>query len=235
MKKIIKVLLLSVSLFALSSCNDSDIEYFPLNQGKTWQYRIVTHDMDVEKKYKQLVVNEGQQQVDGENVFIRKINDEIQYLYKPEKEGIRRVGIRRKMDINTTLEKEDFYILKYPLEKGTSWQQETVTGVLEVVIAPFRRHYALHTSVPVKYTIESADEAVKVPAGRFEKCIKVTGLGTTRVEAEKTIGIVDVTVESSDWYCPDIGLVKSQREERTSSTVLVKGDFLMELESFSEN
>jgi hypothetical protein len=225
-----------VVLLCLAGCEESDIEYFPLNEGKTWEYRIVTHDMDVEKKYKQLVINEGQQEVEGDQVFIRNINDEIQYLYKPGKEGIRRVGIRRKLDINTTLEEENFYTLKYPLEKGTSWEQETITGVLEVVIAPFRRHYAFHTPVPMKYTIGSVDEKLKVPAGRFNKCIKVVGFGTSKkVEAEKTIGTVDVTVESSDWYCPNVGLVKSQREERTTSKVLVKGDFLMELEKFSED
>ncbi len=230
----IKRTFIVVFLFCLSACSDSDIEYFPLNEGKNWQYQIVLHDMDVEKKYKQYVVNNPSQEVDGRKVFTREINDGTQYLYELTDEGVRRVGAKRKLDINMVIEKEDFYAIKYPIEVGTSWEQETITGVLEVVIAPFRRHYALHTPVQMKYTIDSLDEIVKVPAGRFEKCIKVTGLGSTKVEAEKTIGIIDVTVESSDWYCPNVGLVKSQRDERTSSTVLVKGDFLMELEKFSE-
>jgi len=228
-------LFLLVILLCLAGCTEPDIEYFPLNEGKAWEYRVVTHDMDVEKKYKQYVVNEAPHNNDGSKIFTREVNDGTRYLYESTEEGIRRVGVKRKLDINTVLEKEDFYALKYPLEIGTSWEQETITGVLEVVIAPFRRHYALHTPVQMKYTIESIDESVKVPAGLFEKCLKVAGLGTTKVEAEKTIGIIDVTVESSDWYCPNVGLVKSQRDERTSSTVLVKGDFLKELENFSEN
>ena len=233
MEKIKNALILLVFLLNLSACNESDIEYFPLNEGKTWQYRVILHDMDVEKKYKQYVINETPHNMDGSKIFTREVNDGTQYLYESTEKGIRRVGVKRKLDINTVLEKEDFYAIKYPIEIGTSWEQETITGVLEVVIAPFRRHYALHTPVQMKYTIDSIDENVKVPAGRFEKCIKVIGLGTTKVEAEKTIGIIDVTVESSDWYCPNVGLVKSQRDERTTSTVLVKGDFLMELESFS--
>ncbi len=233
MEKIKNALILLVFLLSLSACNETDIEYFPLNEGKHWQYRVILHDMDVEKKYKQYVINETPHIIDGSKIFTREVNDGTQYLYESTEEGIRRVGVKRKLDINTVLEKEDFYAIKYPIEIGTSWEQETITGVLEVVIAPFRRHYALHTPVQMKYTIESIDESLKVPAGRFEKCIKVAGLGTTKVEAEKTIGIIDVTVESSDWYCPNVGLVKSQRDERTTSTVLVKGDFLMELESFS--
>ncbi len=189
--------------------------------------------MDVEKNYIQYVVNKPTYLIDGQKIFIREINDRTQYLYKDTKKGIRRVGIKRKLDINTTLKKEAFYVMKYPLETGTSWEQETMTGVLEVVIAPFRRHYALHTPVQMKYTIDGIDEVVNVPAGRFERCIQVLGLGKKKVEADKTIGIVDVTVETSDWYCPHVGLVKSQRDERTTSAVLVKGDFLMELESFS--
>lgn len=231
----IKKILFTVLFFCLTACgSDKDIEYFPLNEGRNWQYLVILHDMDVEKKYKQYVVNKAPQQIDGSKIFIREINDGTQYLYESTDEGIRRVGIKRRLDINTVSEKEDFYTIKYPLETGTRWEQETITGVLEVVIAPFRRHYALHTPVQMEYTIESIDEIVKVPAGRFEKCIKVAGFGSRKVEAEKTIGIVDVTVESSDWYCPNTGLVKSQRDERTSSTVLAKGDFLMELESFSE-
>lgn len=231
----IKKKLFIVIFFCLSACSsDNDIEYFPLDEGKNWQYRVILHDMDVEKKFKQYLVNKAPYEIDGRKVFIREINDGTQYLYESTEEGIRRIGVKRKLDINNVLEKEDFYAIKYPIEIGTSWEQETITGVLEVVIAPFRRHYALHTPVQMKYTIKSIDEIVKVPAGRFERCLKVSGLGTTRVEAEKTIGIIDITVESSDWYCPNVGLVKSQRDERTSSTVLVKGDFLMELEKFSE-
>lgn len=234
MKRFKCVLIHTLLLFSLSACNETDIEYFPLNEGKQWQYKVTLHDMDVEKKYKQLIVNEAPYQEDGKEIFSRKINDEVVYLYKPTDQGVRRVGLKRKKDINIVLEKQDFYAIKFPLEVGTSWQQETVTGVLEVVIAPFRRHYALHTPVQMQYEIVSINEQVKVPAGRFEKCIKVIGVGGRKVEAEKTIGIIDVTIESSDWYCPNVGLVKSQRDEKTSSTVLVKGDFLMELESFSE-
>jgi len=234
MEKIKNILILSIFLVSLSACNETDVEYFPLNEGKTWQFRVVVHDMDVEKNYKQYVANKPFHEMDGSKVFTREINDGTQYFYESTEEGVRRVGVKRKLDVNTIIEKEDFFAIKYPLEVGTSWEQETITGVLEVVIAPFRRHYALHTPVQMKYTIDSIDEMVKVPAGLFEKCIKVVGLGTKKVEAEKTIGIVDLTVESSDWYCPNIGLVKSQRDERTTSTILVKGDFLMELESFSE-
>ena len=219
---------------SLTACQDEDVSYFPLMEGKQWQYRVVTHDMDLEKKYKQLVVNQASYTEAGKEIFLRKVNDEAQYLYETTDQGVRRIGVKRKKDINTVLEEEDFYAIKFPIEVGTSWRQETVTGVLEVVIAPFRRHYALHTPVQMKYEIAAINEQVKVPAGRFTNCIKVTGTGGRKVEAEKTIGIIDVTVKSSDWYCPNVGLVKSQRDEKTSSTVLVKGDFLMELESFSE-
>ncbi|MFK8067298.1 MAG: hypothetical protein AB8D52_03555 [Gammaproteobacteria bacterium] len=219
----------------LSSCSQSDVEYFPLAAGKSWQYRVVIHDMDLEKKYKQFYINEPPVEIDGNKVFPKKINDGTQYYFEHSDQGIRRVGAKRKLDINTTLEKKNYFVIKYPLEVGTSWEQESITAVLEVVIAPFRRHYALHTPVKMKYTIDSLDQKVKVAAGQFENCLKVVGVGTSlSVEAEKTIGTVDVTVESSDWYCPNIGLVKSQRKERTTSTVLVKGDFLMELETFSE-
>ncbi len=230
-----KKFILCTILLTLTACSQSDVEYFPLAAGKTWQYQVVMHDMDLEKKYKQFYTNQSPVEIDGNKIFPRKVNDGTQYYYEHSDQGIRRVGAKRKLDINTTLEKQDHFAIKFPIEIGTSWEQESVTAILEVVIAPFRRHYALHTPVKMKYTIDSLEQKVKVAAGQFENCLKVVGHGTAlSVEAEKTIGTVDVTVESSDWYCPNIGLVKSQREERTTSTVLVKGDFLMELESFSE-
>ncbi len=51
----------------------------------------------------------------------------------------------------------------------------------------------------MQYEIVSINELVNVPAGRFEKCIKVIGVGGRKVEAEKTTGIIDVTIESTDW------------------------------------
>lgn len=201
-----------VILANLAACSDSDVEYFPLNEGKSWQYQVVIHDMDLEKKYKQHFRNEAPQKIDDQKVFPKKINEGTLYYYEYSDQGIRRVGAKRALDINTTLEKEELFVIKSPFEVGTSWEQETITGVLEVVIAPFRRHYALHTPVQMKYTIESLDQKVNVPAGKFENCMKVVGYGTqAKVQAEKTIGTVDVTVESSDWYCPKVGLVKSTR------------------------
>lgn len=220
-------------LAGLSACNEQDVEYFPLNEGKTWQYHVVTHDMDLEKNYKQHIVNGPVRMIDEVKAYTRKINDGTDVFYEKTAEGIRRIGIKRELDINTLFEPEDHYVIRFPLAVGTQWQQETITGVLGVVMDPFRRHYELHTPVKMNYTIESLDENVSVAAGKFNRCINVKGIGTSHVTADKSIGTIDVTVSSSDWYCPNAGLVKSWREESTSSNILVKGDFLMELEKFS--
>lgn len=228
-----KIILIITLLPGFSACNEKDVEYFPLQEGKTWQYHIVTHDMDLEKNFKQHIVNGPERIIDEVKAYTRTINNGTALFYEKNAEGIRRIGIKRKLDINTIFEPEDHYVIRFPVVVGTQWQQETITGVLGVVMDPFRRHYELHTPVQMNYTIESLDESVSVAAGKFNRCISVKGIGTSHVTADKSIGTIDVTVSSMDWYCPNVGLVKSWREESTTSNILVKGDFLMELEKYS--
>lgn len=228
------IIFLMTGLF-LTACQEQDEKYFPLQAGKSWQYQIVTQDMNMKKKYKRYVINKGSDKLNDQDVYAREINDVILVYFEKKEKGIRRVGIKKKLDINTQLEQVDHYVLGYPLEVGTQWQQETITGVLEVVIAPFRRHYALHAPVIMHYNITSLEENISVPAGRFTDCIKVEGEGKARAKADKSLGNLKIKVKSSDWYCPEVGLIKSERIESTDSPVLVEGSFLVELEKFSLN
>jgi hypothetical protein len=229
------VLILPIASLLLTACQEQDEKYFPLQAGKSWQYQIVTQDMDLEKKYKRYVVNKGLEKVNDQNVYTREINDGILVYFEKKAEGIRQAGLKKKLDINTQYQQEDHYVLGYPLEVGTQWQQESITGVLEVVIAPFRRHYVLHAPVTMQYSITSLEEKISVPAGRFTDCIKVEGEGKARAKADKSLGNLKIKVKSSDWYCPEVGLAKSERLESTDSPVLVQGSFLMELEKFTTN
>lgn len=232
-KNVLPTRILPLSILAcLSGCERTEQAYFPLQEGASWEYRVTTEDMDMEKQFIEIVQNEATREIDGESVFTRNVNDSVLYFYRPDDAGIHRIGMKRPTDINTLYEEQTHFVLRYPLQAGTSWEQETVTGVLAVVMDPFRRHYKLRTPVQMTYTVDNVDSKVQVEAGYFEQCVEVTGLGKTRVDADKAIGTINITVASTDWYCPGVGLVKSERVESTDSRILYRGDFEMELISY---
>ncbi len=217
----------------ISACNEKDEVYFPLSEGKYWTYTLTTQDMDRRSEFKKLVTNGPIETVDGQQAYSRNVNDSLLYFYTKDEDGIRQIGSKRPTDINTIFEKQDHFVFRLPLEKGRSWEQDSITGVLAVVMDPFRRHFILNTPVHMRYTVDNVDSTIDVPAGKFNDCAEVKGLGKTRVTPDKSLGTVNIEVTSSDWYCPTVGLVKSERLESTDNKILTHGTFLMELESYS--
>ncbi len=219
-------------LLMLSACSRAPTGYFPTEKGLSWQYAVTVTTMDLVKNSKYLVRNVGVDRLADRTVFVQETHNGAQSLYAISDEGVKRVGIRHKIDTRTQFEQQDHFLLRYPLQQGTRWKQMSSTAVLEVVIAPFRRHYTLQTPVKMFYEIQELLDSVSVKAGSFEHCIRVRGTGKTRVDADKSLGSLNIEVMHDDWYCRGVGLVKSQRTEKTDSTVLVQGRFEMELERF---
>ena len=217
------------ALLLLQACGSEDISYFPLQEGKSWEYKVTTQDMDMQKQSVELITNVAPRNLDDKNVSTRSVNGELLFFYEKADEGVRLVGMKRPKDINTVYEKKEHFVLKLPLQEGTSWEQETITGVLAVVMDPFRRHFKLRTPVQMRYTVKNVDSTVKVSAGHFTQCAEVVGLGKTKVDPDKSLGQMIITVASTDWYCPGVGLVKSERVESTDNRILSRGDFNMEL------
>lgn len=106
-------------------------------------------------------------------------------------------------------------------------------SVLQMSGPPYLALYQLKALVPVTYTIENMKDTVKVPAGTFEKCLRVLGRDTIPVEAGGHIGNVEATIETADWYAAGAGLVKTVRREKSTSPILRAGDYLLALESYT--
>ncbi len=219
----------------LSACTQNGEEYFPTRKGLSWQYAITVTTMDLVKQSKYLLWNVGMHRLADQEVLVQESHNGAQYLYAIGDEGVKRIGIRHKMDIRTRLEEQNYFLLRYPVEQGTHWNQMSTTAVLEVVIAPFRRHYALHTAIEMNYVIEELLAQVSVKAGTFDDCMRVHGTGTKRAKADKSLGTLHIEVIHDDWYCRGVGLVKTQRLEKTDSRVLVQGRYEMELELLEQH
>jgi hypothetical protein len=78
---------------------------------------------------------------------------------------------------------QKYYILKFPLTKGASWQQEMEGFVL-------------------RDTIEATDASVQVPAGTFTNCLMIKRVYFNPRDLKTPIQ------EAGFWFAPEVGNVK---------------------------
>lgn len=87
----------------------------------------------------------------------------------------------------------------------------------------FPRELKYSRSLPMSYTIETIDDVVTVPAGRFERCIRVKGTAEVRLYTDPVAGWRDVPLVTTEWYAPGIGLVKLERIENLQNSPYMSG------------
>jgi hypothetical protein len=221
----------------------SSKNYFPLDEGKRWEYQIYVNKKEgfnfglESKRYgKQVCTNLPQQELKGKRVTPVKIEEtygEFVYnnfsFYVKDHNYIYEFARLRPEYIEPKIIND--YIIKFPIRVGNSWQ-ETKTSSLDSRI-----------SFLIKSTIESIDEVVIVPAGTFKECLKIKSVGL----AEKVFGEeqvwppkenVKVERERYEWFAPDVGSIKMIfREKKTHSggaTVTFSDsiEIIMQLETF---
>jgi hypothetical protein len=222
--------LLILAVAGITACGRSEPAYFPLGEGLYYQYGVTVNTVFLEKKSKYVIRTLAPRDLDGRRVYPRAINNDLVYFYSDAQDGVHRVATRRTEGTETIIDDAQKRILPRPLRVGAAWDQETITGVLETVVDPFRRIYRLELPVTMHYTVESLSETVQVPAGTYYDCLKVRGVGATEHKGDPAIRKADVNVDNTDWYAPGVGLVKTFRRETTTNKNLKQGLFRMELE-----
>jgi hypothetical protein len=194
------------------------------------QYDVTVNTVFLEKHSKYVVLTQPSREFEGSRVMTQVVNGGLVYFYVDAPDGIHRIATRRTEGTQTVTDKTDRLVLPHPLRLGESWKQETMTGVLETVVDPFRRIYRLEIPVMMRYTVESLSDRVRVPAGTFDDCLRIRGVGNAAHKGDAAIRKAAVSVEQIDWYAPGVGLVKSYRRETTTNKNLRQGEFRLELE-----
>jgi hypothetical protein len=186
---------IGIACFMLSlwACSKAPTTYFPLGEGRTWNYQasvetglggkqavtlIVTNLAARELKGKKVTPQKDEIQILGESQF------SFEYMAEDEK-GIYTFAEQGSNDAEPKLKVSPCYNLKKPLRVGNSWDTTLDLGG--------------GRSVPAKATVESVDEVVDVPAGTFKGCVKVRVTATV-AEAKGR--------DQYSWYAQSIGLVK---------------------------
>ncbi len=164
---------------------------------------------------------------DGESLPVRHHSQGVNYLFKVDEQGIRRVATRVDIDEEPTADKEPMWVLKAPYAVGTEWTTTTVPYLILRKNEHPRELRHSHRAV-MTWRIEAVDETVETPKGRFSPCLKVVGRASLNLYTDPVNGFTNVPLVSREWYCRGQGLVRFEREEKVPAGFLVGGSLTAE-------
>ena len=220
----------------LAGCSRVDTEksFFPLNEGRSWTYRVTKNiDEAAEPDIDQIsFAMKGQQKLESGPAERRHSDHGVDYFLRSDEQGIYRVGSRNTLDENPKSDNPPRFVLKKPYVVGTQWQAATVPYLLQ------RRNEVpkevRYTSKPIMmvYAIVALDQKVETPAGQFEGCIKVMGEAKIKLYVDAQFSWREIPLFTSEWYCPGVGLVRVERVESSPSKFMRGGTQTLDLVAY---
>ena len=226
---------LIITSLQLASCSiESNTNYFPLEEGLTWRYQVTKTTRDGVRQQKYIYTSLSEKIVNEETVAVRQSVDGTLLYYRDTEEGLFYIGKEIQSGIERKFHEDEHLIFSYPLENGNQWQDITLTKLLVKTGPPQKTNFKIVVQIPIEISIDSTDDTVFVPAGKFHHCIKLIKKGAKFIDAGNYIGRTIVRVKETSWYAPGVGLVKSIREETTEKKALDKGQLVIELELFED-
>ena len=220
----------------LAGCGPSSTgtAWFPLDSGRSWTYEVVSEWENGTRQVETLTLdNEGRdRQLESGAAWRRRSDAGAEYWLRADDSGIYRVAVRYELQAEPTPDAQPRYVLKAPMVAGTQWSSTTTAYLLRrrTEFPPEIRHS--HPSVPMTYTIEATDAAVKTAAGSFKGCVRVKGMGAVKLFADPVVGFQNMPLTTTEWYCSGVGLVRLERQEPANSTHLYGGQLVMDLQSW---
>lgn len=228
------ILLMFILPGFLGACGSPTDMYFPLDEGLKWRYDIDVLTMDGPQKKKFLVSNMRPARHDGQTLNVRASADGGYAYYRVDPAGVVRVG-ESAPDSPMQLYATPRLVLPAKADMSTSWINTEFTVTLEHTGPPEHSLNRITVPVELQYRIESTDDEISVPAGTFKNCLRIKGVGTTSKNVGFYVGQTDIRVENTEWYAPGAGLVKAVRLETTTSKVLPRGSYELNLTSFTRD
>lgn len=232
MKSKRNLIIFAVFIIYLTACSNNETSYFPLNEGYKWQYDVSLITMDGLSKQKYIFNNLGKRKLDGNEVYLRESLDDSILYYSNTDEGIHYLGKLDSQKIYSEFNPDKRLVIPATLNVGNEWTYKSLTHLLQKTGPPQKTVFRITAEIPLEIKIESLNDSITVPAGRFDNCLKISMGGFEFINAGNYIGLTMVSVEQTNWYAPGIGLVKMERFETTKRKALDKGTLLVELAKF---
>lgn len=218
----------------LSACGGTPSpEYFPLNPGLRWDYAVREKSPVVDQVQPMSLRNLDDATREDVRYTRRLASDGNEYWLTRSDDAVLRGGIRTAIDFEPRMDEQARIVMQLPPTVGQAWETETRPYILERV-EPFRERFFQDDSkkISLRMQVAALNDVVEVPAGRFERCLRIEGSGVLNVLADARIGASEVPVTHTEWYAPGVGLVKLVREEKLDTTQIVGGTITMELVGF---
>ncbi len=215
-----------------SGCAEPDTSYFPLAEGYSWRYHMKLTTMAGTERQKYYVSSLAPRTIDNVTTYIHRSLTGTQILFRHTGTGINRIAYLIPDGPLLKSVEDELLLLPTDLQVGTEWDSVVQTQTLKKYTP---QAIQMKAKIPVKSRIESIGDVVKVPAGKFQDCIRIHTNGFAFHRGSHHIGRTLVEVDEIKWYAPGVGLVKSVLVETTTSDALSRGELIMELESFSQS
>lgn len=226
---------LGAALLCLMACQPRppSASYFPLEEGRSWTYQVTTEFENQTIERETLVLrNLGQTSLADGTAWHRRSNTGMNYWLRLDDGGIYRVASRPDIRDQYDIDEPHRYVLKEPIIVGTQWQSSTTAYILHRRQDFPREIRHSHPQIPMMYTITALQQSIDTLAGHFDGCLVVKGQAALRLFADPVVGWKDMPLNTTEWYCPGLGLVKMMREEPANSTFLGGGKKTLELQEW---
>lgn len=213
----------------LSACGPSASNvWFPLDEGLQQSYRVRHDSADISSEETWTQTVRAPLTWNGEPVAVRHHSAGVEFYLKSTEAGVQRVAVRAEVDGEALPDDPPRWVLKAPYVVGTEWSTPTVPYLLQR-----RNEYPRelrHTHrLNMQWRIAAVDETVETPAGRFQPCLRVDGVGRLNLYTDPVNGFSDVPITGKEWYCRGVGLVKWERHETVPSGFFLGGSVSAEL------
>lgn len=229
-KFLLKLLPLTATLL-MFACGQSGLDssdYFPLKPGKAWVYELNSDMSDPEIHQTITLSTDREISFDRETTWVRRSADGVEYYIRKDDTGIYRIASRLDNQEQAELDPERRYILKNPLQVGTTWDSITVPYLVRHPNAyPYHLKNS-HKSI-MNYRIEAMNQEVEVPYGVFKDCIHVKGTAFIKIFTDPVNGFSDIPLVTNEYYCKGLGLVKFDREETVPGYAMTGGKVTYQL------
>jgi hypothetical protein len=224
------IVLSGLLLVSCSNASNENSSYFPLQQGLRWDY-LVTTRVGNSIEQSEFSIRTGEQtSIDNIPHGVRITSDGTRYYITEDNGGIYRSAKRTLVESKPGIDDPPHWILKYPMQTGTNWSNQTYPYVLRRIY-PYEERLTRGMNLKMTYQIAALDDTLVVPAGRFDNCIRVEGEATLTLYADARSGYEEILINTTEWYAPGTGLVKLLREEPLNSEVYAGGSVVYELKS----
>lgn len=227
---------LLIAAVLLTGCGAApEPSWFPLNAGARWDYHVLTETDGASHNDTQTIRVSGVGRWQGQPVYTRRSevggNIGVEYLLQASPHAITRVAQRTDLQEAAVADDHPRTVLKLPLRTGATWVAPTVAYVV-LRKAEFPRELKHIKPLQMVYTVETVDDSIEVPAGKFSHCARIAGRADLTIYADPVSGFRKIPIVSTEWYCKDVGLVKLVRVEQIETSFFAGGRVEMALTDY---